>query len=370
MAIRQVTKDMTPADIKAAADDYQELLSKSNVPVKLEQTIADMERRVAEMNNLSLEDWKRGFEDGPAVEVDEPEVPAKGKKKGPERGAVVEIDPNYFYITEKNQAKVATWIKLKRELQYAMHMIVIGPSGCGKTESFAHLGEQFDVPVYKIDCASITTPDRWVGHKELVTVDGQTETRYVKSMMLEWLAAENFPPGIVLFDEINRLPAPLLNTLIPVLDGSKKIWVPDLGIYSTVHPDTMIAATANLGVGYTGTYAMDIALRDRFGAVMNMTFPPQDEEVRLLMRRAGIEEAKAKILVNIGAQARAKANDQTLSQYVSTRSLINAAVWVAAGMKIVDAVDATFLHQFSAEGGADSEQMALSILVGGMAGSN
>lgn len=181
---------------------------------------------------------------------------------------------------------------------------------------------------------------------------------------------ENFPPGIVLFDEINRLPAALLNTLIPVLDGSKRIWVPDLGIYSTVHPDTMIAATANLGVGYTGTYAMDIALRDRFGAVMNMTFPPVNEEIKLLMRRTGVEEAKAKILVNIGTQARAKANDQTLSQYVSTRSLINAAVWTAAGMKIVDAVDATFLHQFSAEGGTDSEQFALGLIVTGMAGSN
>ena len=367
---RQVTKDMTPADIAEVADEYQELLKKSNVPVKLEQTIADMERRAAEMNGLTLEDWKRGFENGPATApAEEEEVPAKAKKKA-ERGAVEEIDPNYFFITEQNRAKAATWIKLKRELGYAMHMIVIGPSGCGKTESFAHLGEQFDTPVYKIDCASITTPDRWVGHKELVTVDGKTETRYVKSMMLEWLAGENFPPGIVLFDEINRLPAALLNTLIPVLDGSKRIWVPDLGIYSTVHPDTMIAATANLGVGYTGTYAMDIALRDRFGAVMNMTFPPVNEEIKLLMRRTGVEEAKAKILVNIGTQARAKANDQTLSQYVSTRSLINAAVWTAAGMKIVDAVDATFLHQFSAEGGTDSEQFALGLIVTGMAGSN
>lgn len=367
---QQVTKDMTPAQIAEVANEYQELLSKSNVPVKLEQTIADMERRAAEMNGQTLEEWKRGFEDGPAVVEEEPATKTKAKKKGPERGAVVELDPNYFFISEKNRAKSATWIKLKRELGYAMHMIVIGPSGCGKTESFTHLGEEFGVPVYKIDCASITTPDRWVGHKELITVDGKTETRYVKSMMLEWLAAENYPPGIVLFDEINRLPAPLLNTLIPVLDGSKRIWVPDLGIYSDVHPDTMVAATANLGVGYTGTYAMDIALRDRFGAVMEMTFPPADEEIRLLMRRTGVEEAKAKILVNIGTQARSKAKDGTLSQYVSTRSLLNAAVWTAAGMKIVDAIDATFLHQFSAEGGADSEQMALTILVNGMAGSN
>lgn len=365
---RQVTKDMTPAEIAKVAEEYQELLAKSNVPVKLEQTIADMERRAADMNGKTVDEWKRSFEIADAsAEIATEGTPKKARKKG-DRGAVIEIDPNYFYIPEKNKTKSATWIKLRKEMSIVMNMLAIGPSGCGKTESFKHLAEEFGLPLYKIDCASITTPDRWVGHKELVTIDGNTETRYVKSNMLEWLAGENFPAGIVLYDEINRLPAALLNTLIPVLDGSQKIWVPDLGIYSDVHPDTMIAATANLGVGYSGTYSMDIALRDRFGAVMEFTFPPQDEEIRLLMRRTGIDDIRAKILVNIATQARAKANEGALSQYVSTRALINAAFWAGAGLKIVDAVDATFLKHFSAEGGADSEQMMVQVMTSGMAG--
>ena len=59
---QQLNKDHTPDDILELAQQYQELLSKSNVPIKLEQTIADMERRVAEMNSMSVEDWKRHHE--------------------------------------------------------------------------------------------------------------------------------------------------------------------------------------------------------------------------------------------------------------------------------------------------------------------
>lgn len=367
---QQLSKDATPEDIRRMAEEYQALLAKSNVPMKIEQTIADMERRCAELNNMTVEAWKSHHETLAASQAAIPEPPVKASKKKAERGAVTEIDRDYFFIDPKNQAKSTTWMKLRREMNVVMNMLVVGPSGCGKTELLQRLGREFDIPVYKVDCASITTPDRWVGHKELVVTERGQETQYIKSMLLQWLAAENgFAPGIVLFDEINRLRADLLNTLIPVLDGSQKIWVPDLGIYSEVHPDTMIAATANLGVGYSGTHAMDIALQDRFGVVMEATFPPADEEVRVLMRRTGVDEAKAKVLVNIATQARLKADSGELSKYVSTRGLIDAGFWTAAGMKIVDAADATFVKKFSADGRADSERAKVELIVSGMAGS-
>ena len=350
------------------AEEYAALLAKSNVPMKVEQTIADMKRRAADMNGLSVEDWERKFEVSQASEAAAEATTKKAPKKK-ERGAITEIDRDYFFVDPKNQAQSTTWMKLRQEMGIVMNMLVIGPSGCGKTELIQRLGRQFDKPVYKVDCASITTPDKWVGHKELVATDRGQETHYVKSMFLKWLAAEDgFEPGIVLLDEINRLNANQLNTLIPVLDGSQKVWVPDLGIYSEVHKDTMIAATANLGVGYSGTHSMDIALQDRFGTVMEATFPPREDEERVLMRRTGIDEARAKILVNIATQARAKADDGDLSRYVSTRALIDCAFWVGAGMTIVNAAAATFVKKFSAEGKAESERAAVEILIKGMAG--
>jgi len=65
---RQITKDVTPAEIQQLAEEYQQLLAKSNVPMKLEQTIADMERRAAEMNGMAIDEWKRKFEIAAASE--------------------------------------------------------------------------------------------------------------------------------------------------------------------------------------------------------------------------------------------------------------------------------------------------------------
>lgn len=368
MGARQVTAEMSPAELREVAQEYSDLLKKSNVSIKFEDTMRDMERRCAELNGQTVEEWKARWDLQEKSEQAAAEEDAKPKKRASKRAEVVEIDPNYFWISEQNRAKGTMWMKLRQEMHIVQNMLVIGPSGCGKTEGIKKLGEQFNVPVYKIDCASITTPDRWVGHKELITKDGQTVTEYVKSNHLKWLAAEDIEPGIVLYDEINRLPASLLNTLIPVLDGSQEIWVPDLGIYSAVNPQTMIAATANLGVGYSGTYGMDIALQDRFGTVMEQTFPPANEESQILMRRTGIEKEKADLLVKIATQCRNKANDGTLSKYVSTRALIDCAFYVGAGMTVVDAADTTFLKKFNGEGGAESEQAIVRLTVSGMAG--
>ena len=66
---KQIGKDTTPDEILLMAQEYQQLLAKSNVPMKVEQTIADMERRAAEMNGLTgatgVDDWKATFEAGP-----------------------------------------------------------------------------------------------------------------------------------------------------------------------------------------------------------------------------------------------------------------------------------------------------------------
>ena len=365
----QLTKEVTPADIARMAEEYRELLTKAGVPFKLEQTIADMERRAAEMNGQSVEDWKRSFELSAASAKEAP-APKVARKK-PERGVAAVVDKDYFYVDPTNQAISQTWMKIRKEMGIPMNMLLMGPSGCGKTELVKRIGREFDKPVYKIDCAAISTVDKWVGHKELVTDEaGNQVTQYVKSQHLQWLAADGeYEPGVVLYDEINRLPGTMLNVLLPILDGSQRIWVPDLGIYSDVHPDTMIAATANLGVGYSGTHSMDIALMDRFGVIMEATFPPQNEEITVLTKRSGIDEARAKVLVDIATTARRKADDGEVSKYLSTRGLIDCAVWAKAGMKIVDAAAATFLRKFNGEGKGESERAIIQLVVAGKAGS-
>jgi nitric oxide reductase NorQ protein len=390
---KPVHKDMSPADIDAVADEYQEILSKSNLAYSRDRTILDLKKRAAEMNGQTVEEWEAGWRmratptppaaaptstkkprrksvAGDPVEpippVTEEEKQAAGINRV--RGAVTGVDGSYFWLSPENIAIGRTWMSLRQDAGIVMNMLAIGPSGCGKTEGLRRLAEQFDKPFYKVDCAAITTADKWVGHKDIVVTSDGPSTTYTLSEFLRWLSADGFDPGVVLLDEVNRLHPSLLNMLIPVLDGSQAVWVPELGIYVKVHPDTMIAATANIGVGFSGTYALDVALHDRFGVVLEQGFPPRDEEIKILVKRTGIDEPRAKILVDIAAQARQKADAGEINRPVSTRALLDAAVWATTGMTITQACEATFAKKYSEEGKGSSERTMVRLILQGVAG--
>lgn len=376
-AQQQITKDSTPEEVLQIAEKYFEVLQQTKLAFSKDKVILDMKRRAAEAQTppMSVEDWEQMWAaKNSAPPPPEPKKAAPRKKaekvetveeiQKKVRGQVTPIDRTYFWMSPENQAKGRTWIALRKQAQVVQHMLVVGPSGCGKTEGLKQLAADNNLPFYKVDCASITTPDKWVGHKEV----NEKGTFYVLSEHLRWLSGDGFEPGLLVYDEINRLHPTLLNLLIPILDGSQSIWVPDLGIYVKVHPDTIIAATANIGVGFSGTYGLDVALHDRFGAMMEQTFPPQDEESIVLSKKAGIDDATAKTLVNIATQARLKADNGELSKPVSTRALIDAAYWAATGMSITEACEATFVKKYSAEGKGSSERTVIRLIIQGMAG--
>lgn len=375
MAQQQITKDSTPDEVLQIAEKYFEVLQQTKLAFSKDKVILDMKRRAAEAQTppQTVEEWEQMWAAKSSANVPPPEPKKAAPKKKVEtveeiqkkvRGAVVPIDRTYFWMSPENEAKGRTWLALRKQAQVVQHMLVVGPSGCGKTEGLKKLAADNSVPFYKVDCASITTADKWVGHKEV----NEKGTFYVLSEHLRWLSGDGFEPGILVYDEINRLHPTLLNLLIPILDGSQSIWVPDLGIYVKVHPDTIIAATANIGVGFSGTYGLDVALHDRFGAMMEQTFPPAAEEQTILMKKAGIEEATAKMLVAIATQARLKADNGELSKPVSTRALIDAAYWAATGMSVTEACEATFVKKYSPEGKGSSERTVIRLIIQGMAG--
>lgn len=391
MLTSQVTKDTSPTDIEKIADEIEVVMKKTNLNSPRGKIVDNLKQRAADMNSMSIPDWDAMWaaRQGPAAataapvkakrttakKVAESEAEAPIDLTAPEageavrqrlKGAATKIDPGYFYMTPQNIAIGKTWMALRRDMGVVMNMLVVGPSGCGKTEGLKRLAEEFQIPFYKVDCGSITTIDRWVGHKEIVAGPNGPETKYVLSEFLQWISGDGFEPGLVDLDEINRLHPQLLNIVIPILDGSQSIWVPDLGVRVPVHPGTMIAATANLGVGYSGTHGMDIALHDRFGVVMEQTFPPIPEEVAILTRRTGLDDQRAQTLVTVATQARAKANQGEVSKFVSTRALIDWARWVTTGMSMTDAAEATIVKKFSEDGGSQSERAILRLIVQGV----
>lgn len=375
----QITKDSSPDEILVIAEKYYEILSKSKLVFDRGKVLLDMKRRAAEAQTppMTVEDWEQMWaaKSIAAAPPAPPAAPAPKKRTtkskpvaapepDPQRGSVVTVDPDYFWMSHENVAVGKTWVALRKQAGVPMNLMVVGPAGCGKTEGLRRLAKDNDIPFYKVDCSSITTPDKWVGHKEV----NEQGTYYVLSEHLRWLSADGFEPGIVVYDDITRLHPSLLNVLIPILDGSQSIWVPDLGIYVKVHPDTMIAATANIGSGFSGTYGLDIALHDRFGAVLEQGFPPSDQEVSILQRRTGITDQQAKMLVAVANQVRSKHDSGELSKPLSTRALIDAGLWVSTGMTVTEASEATWVKKYSPEGKGSSERTVVRLILQGIAG--
>jgi MoxR-like ATPase len=362
----QITKDTTLAELETIIQSSVDLMKNSRLPFDETRIRKDMRQRLAEMKGVKVEDLDAlEAAAAPPVVAPKPKTAKDAKDTMKRLRGQAASGRTYFYEKAEDTAVTDVWIGLNRDAAVHMHMLNVGPSGCGKTEGLRLAAERSGIPFYKIDCASITTSDKWVGHKEV----DEKGTHFVLSEHLRWLQAIDCEPGLVLYDEINRLHPSLLNILIPILDGSKSIWVPDLGTYISVHEKTLIAATANIGVGFSGTYGLDIALHDRFGLVLERNFPPLAEEVKILVNRTGIDDVSAKTLVEIAGQIRTKAIDGTVSKPVSTRALLDTAALVSAGMSVIDASEYTWVKKYPDEGGASSERATVrTILTGKAAG--
>jgi MoxR-like ATPase len=296
--------------------------------------------------------------------VEPVKVPTKRKTRAEREAEEAAGSRPYFWVKAEDKAFMRMWMNIRRGEGLVANLLVTGPTGAGKTEGMKEAAKENNLPLYKVDCASITTADKWVGHKEV----DEKGTHYVLSEHLRWVSADGCEPGIVLYDELTRLHPSLLNILIPLLDGSQSIWVPELGINVNVHPDTLFAATANIGAGYSGTYRLDDAIAGRFGYRIEQAFPPVPEEVKVLVSRTGIDDGKAKTLVDIAQQTRNKVASSDISFPISTRNLLDTANLVASGMSIVEAADYTFIRFYSEDGGASSERVMVRQIVAGKAG--
>jgi MoxR-like ATPase len=354
---------MTRAEFEKMVDKAHETMKATGLPQTREQIAKDLLGRMAQRNGMSAEDFEKALDaSAPAAE---PERPKRSRKDIAEAAkSIREITSKgpYFYENPTDTAMFDTMIQLNRAAGLNANLLVTGPSGSGKSEGVGFAASRAGIPFYKIDCASVTTDDKWVGHKEFTPEKG---TIYVLSEFLKAISATDCDPGLVLLDEINRLHPTRMNILFPLLDGSRSIWVPELGITIEKHPDTIIMATANKGVGFTGTHKMDDALEGRFGFRMERTWPPADEETKILVNRTGVDPADAKTLVQIAGETRKKAQTDDLPFPVSTRDLLNAAALVAAGMTVAEAADWTFVKFYDESGGATAPRIMVKQIVQG-----
>ena len=317
-------------------------------------------KRLAEVRGEDVSEEAETAEKKPA----KPAVDIKKEAKSLDTKTVVAAVAGgdaYWYDKPEDIKFIRHFIELRTKAQAVGNLLVVGPSGAGKTEGLRRVSETVGKPFYKLDCATITSEDKWIGHKEI----DHEGTKFVLSEHLRWLEGVEYEPGILCYDEVNRVHPSRLNILLPILDGSQAVFVPDMGRLVRVHPETIIVATANIGTAFGGTFVMDRALRERFNFTLERDFPPAAEEVKVLTSATGISQDKAEVIVEIAGKTRTKWETGDLESPISTRTLKAASMLIASGMSILAAMEYTALPLYKNDGGAQSERAMVKLILTG-----
>jgi len=248
------------------------------------------------------------------------------------------------------------------------NLLLVGPAGCGKTELGVWLAAKYDRPCMVVNCPAVRETRDWFGSK--AAKDGTT---YFEAS--EFVRAVRMGNCIVILDEFNRLHAQQHNALFQLTDPNKfRVYVEELKEEIEAGPGTIFFATANIGSSFTGTFTLDHAMEERFGIRIAVSFLKEPQEIKLLRARTGVSEATAVKLVQLGNKARAKASggEASLSQPISTRTLLLAAELCRAleerGADVKLALRCTIIEHYPDDGGTQSERAQILQLVQGIFG--
>lgn len=275
------------------------------------------------------------------------------------RGVFVPEVNDTYYITPEI---ISLFERLSKLSKNATQKVMLrGPHGAGKTEMAIQFAARHKKPMIIMDCANLKEPRDWFGYK---TIENGNVVWHESQFDKVVTAGDH----VILLDEINRVHPSVLNTLLPLLDGRGFTYLEEKGDVIRIGPNTVFFATMNEGAAYTGTTTTDVAMKDRWSRIVEVSYLPKDKEVEVLTARTGVSEENATSLVEIANQIRKKSTGigSQFSDGFSTRQLI-----ACAEDFVIDGVDSltfTMTNLFSADGGTNSERAAVLQLIQGKFG--
>jgi len=275
---------------------------------------------------------------------------------------VPDIDDN-FVFTDVNK-DVINLVQQHSKVGVA-NIRLVGPAGCGKTSFAVNYAARRRAPVLVMDCANVREPRDWFGYR---TFDPATKNIVWHESMFVRLVET--PGAVIVLDELNRVSPMVTNTLIPLLDHRKKTYLEEAGRSIQIAEGVTFWAAVNEGNQFTGTIAMDAAMKNRFDYVVECNFLDAKTECQVLRSKTGLDVDSCRKLVEVANQVRTKAmmdSIDSFSEPVSTRMLEAAALGMCMGG--VKTLSYTLLNHYSNTGGASSERESLRKLLVGKFGS-
>lgn len=236
----------------------------------------------------------------------------------------------------------------------AANVLLVGPSGNGKTSLAYEFANQYGLDFVKVNCSTIRDPEEWFGYRE--AVDGSTV--FVETDFTKLVRKGN---AVILLDEINRLEPYLHNSLMPLLDETRKTKVH--GVDIEVGENVIFFCTMNVGTGFVGTFVLDNAIKNRMDMTIMMQGLSFDREVQMVMERTSVSREMAANIVKQLDRIREAASKNEIDIDVSHRSSLKIARLVGTGsMSVKEAL--TFCIFNNAES-VDQAKMLVDSLIGG-----
>lgn len=251
------------------------------------------------------------------------------------------------------------WYLLIRNIIRGENTLLIGPTGSGKTELVNYIAKAMEKALNIQDMGTVQDAQSALLGVHRLNKEGHSEFDYAP--FVSYVQKD----GIVLLDEINRAPLSAANILFPCLDRRRYLPIDVAGGEGLrtipVSEKCTFFATANLGAEYSGTTQIDRALMDRFFPV-ELSYPNEAAETKVLMVRTGIDEKTAKAIVKVSSTIRAQFKEQELSNVVSVRHTLTAASLIRDGFDTVGALMKVVMPLFDDSSGVSERTKVKSII--------
>ncbi|MBK7000614.1 MAG: CbbQ/NirQ/NorQ/GpvN family protein [Rhodoferax sp.] len=214
------------------------------------------------------------------------------------------------------------------EAAYAARLPVMvkGPTGCGKSRFIEHMAHRLGKPLITVACNEDMTASDLVG-RFLLDAGG---TRWQDGPLT--VAART--GAICYLDEIVEARQDTTVVIHPLTDHRRQLPLDKKGETVHAHPDFLLVISYN--PGYQSLLKdLKPSTKQRFAA-FEFDYPAPELEAQIVSTETGLDDGRAAQLVQI-AQAARRLKGHGLTEGISTRLLVYAALLIRQGVAPVDA---------------------------------